>query len=57
MSGSLLSKVAGLKAPTQMFFCELGEIFKNTYVEEYLGTAASVKLSETGLGKLRARCR
>ena len=27
---------------TQLFSCEVYEIFKNTYFEEYLGTGASV---------------
>ena len=43
------TKVAGLKAcdliknktPTQVFFCEYCEIFKNIHFEEHLRTAAS----------------
>ena len=30
-----------IKTPNQVFSCEYCEIFKNTYVEEYLRTAAS----------------
>ena len=29
------------KSPTLIFFCELGEIFKNTYFKEHLQTTAS----------------
>ena len=32
------------ETPTQVFSCEYCEMFKNTYFEEHLGTAAS-KLS------------
>ena len=38
---SLSNKVAGLK--TFMFSCEYCEIFRNTYFEEHLQTAASEK--------------
>ena len=40
----LIDKVAGLlkKTPTQVFSCEYYEIFKNTYFEEHLGTAALI---------------
>ena len=45
----LFNKVAGLqgckfikKTPTQVFSREYCEIFKNTYFEEHLRTAASV---------------
>ena len=31
-----------LESPTQMFSCEIWEIFKNTYFKEYLWTTASV---------------
>ena len=31
----------GLQVPAQVFFCECCEIFKNTYFEKYLRTAAS----------------
>ena len=31
-----------LETPTQVFSCEYYEIFKNTYFEEHLRTAASV---------------
>ena len=34
MLGSLFDKVAGLETPTQVFSCEICEIFKNTYSEE-----------------------
>ena len=45
----LFTKVPGLKAcdliknktPTQVFFCEYCEIFKNIHFEEHLRTAAS----------------
>ena len=35
--------------PTQMFYCEICEIFKNTYFEEHVRTIASVsaKYKET----------
>ena len=47
--GSLFNKVAGLKAcnfiknrlPTQVFSCQICQIFKNTYLEEHLRTTAS----------------
>ena len=49
MLESLLNKAAGLQAcnftketPTQVFSCEIYEIFKNTYFEEYLRMTASV---------------
>ena len=32
------------ETPTQVLCCEYCEIFKNTYFEEHLGTAASVLL-------------
>ena len=38
---SLFNKVADLRR-FQMFSCEIYEIFKNTYFEEYLPTSASV---------------
>ena len=41
---SLFNKVAGLKAPTQLFCCEICVIFKNTYFEDYLRTSASVNI-------------
>ena len=48
MLKSLFNKVAGLKAcnfiketPTQVFSCEIWEIFKNTYFAEDLQTTAS----------------
>ena len=41
MLESLFNKVADLKAPPQVFSCEYCEIFKNTYFEEHLRTAAS----------------
>ena len=44
MLESLLNKVKGLQnkeTPTQVFSCEYCEIFKNTYFEEHLQTAAS----------------
>ena len=31
----------GLQGPAQVFFCECCEIFKNTYFEKHLRTAAS----------------
>ena len=31
-----------LETPTQVFSCEYCEIFKNTYFEEHLRTAANV---------------
>ena len=37
----LFNKVAGLETPTQVFYCEYYEFFKNTYFEECLETAAS----------------
>ena len=37
---SLFNKVAG--TPTQVFSCEICEIFKNTYFEEHMRTTASV---------------
>ena len=47
MSESLINKVVGLhfikkETPTQVFFCEYCEIFKNTYFEKHLRTTASV---------------
>ena len=56
---SLLNKVTGRKAcsfikktPTQMFFCEHGEISKSTYFEEHLHnkTASEVTLGNDCLG-------
>ena len=44
MLGSLFNKVAGLKAATQVIFCEYCEIFKNNYFEEHLQMAASEPL-------------
>ena len=41
MLESLSNKVAGV-TPTQMFFYEICEIFKNTYFEKYLWTTAPV---------------
>ena len=46
MLQSLFNKVAGLRpalkgAPTQVFFCEISEIFKNIYYEKHLRTAVS----------------
>ena len=41
MLESVFNKVAGITT-TQMFFCEICEIFKNTYFEKYLWTTASV---------------
>ena len=38
--GVSFNKVAGLKAFSQVFSCEICEIFKNTYYEEYLRTTA-----------------
>ena len=40
---SLLNKVAGRKAPMQMFSCKYWEISKKAYFEEYLRTPASEK--------------
>ena len=49
---SLFNKVASLgpatllkKTPTYVFSCKYYEIFKNTYFEEHLRTAASVMVS------------
>ena len=47
VSESLINKVVGLhfikkETPTQVFFCEYCEIFKNTYFEKHLRTTASV---------------
>ena len=49
MLESLLNKVAGLgacnfikKRLQMLFFCEICEIFKNTFFEEYLRTTVSV---------------
>ena len=47
MSESLINKVVGLhfikkETPTQVFFCEYCEIFKNTYFEKHLQTTAAV---------------
>ena len=49
MLESLFNKVAAnqvchftKKTPTQMFSCEICEIFKNTYFEEHLPTDASI---------------
>ena len=47
MSESLINKVVGLhfikkETPTQVFFCEYCEIFKNTYFEKHLRTTAFV---------------
>ena len=39
-AGVFFLKVAGLKAPTQVFSCEYCEIFKNIYFEKHLRTAA-----------------
>ena len=39
-AGVFLKKIAGLKAPTQVFSCEYCEIFKNIYFEKHLRTAA-----------------
>ena len=39
---SIFNKVTGLKAPTQLFSCEISEIFKNAYFEEHLRTIVSV---------------
>ena len=49
----LFTKVPGLKAcdliknktPTQVFFCEYCEIFKNIHFEEHLRTAASERFA------------
>ena len=45
---SLFDKVVGLQlyekeTPTQVFFCEYYEIFKNTYFEKHQRMTASVK--------------
>ena len=45
---SLFSNVAGIqrKPPTQEFSCEIGKIFKNSYIVEHLRMAASgIKLT------------
>ena len=43
MLESLFNKVTDPKeTPTQLFFCEIGEIFKSTYFEEHLQANASV---------------
>ena len=51
---SLFNKVAGLGlqhkgTPTQVFSCEICEIFKNTYFEEHLRTTASEFIGDTTL--------
>ena len=52
MLESLFNKVAGqLAGPTQMFLCEICEIFKNTYFEEHLRIAAA-SLSTTNFTTL-----
>ena len=52
MSEFLFNKVAGL---TQVFSCIYSEIFKNTYCEEHLRTAASDELvAIKELGKINA---
>ena len=52
MLESFFNKVAGLKdcnftkeTLTQVFSCEYGKIWKNTYFKEHLRTAASVTTS------------
>ena len=49
---SLFNKVVGFQAchvkkdtPTQALFCEICEIFKNTYFEEHSRTTASVMIT------------
>ena len=37
------------ETPTQVFSCEICEIFKNTYFEEYLRTTASEFIGDTTL--------
>ena len=54
MLESLFNKVIGLQAwnffkketPTQVFSCEICEIYKNTYFEEHLRTTASEKRNQ-----------
>ena len=52
MLKSLFHKVTGLKTyifiketPTQVFYCEYCEIFKNTYFKEHLSTNASEEIT------------
>ena len=52
----LFNKVAGLgqqlyrkETPTQVFSCEICEVFKNTYFEEDLRTTASELIGDTTL--------
>ena len=40
------NKVAGLQNPTQMFSCEICEIFKNTYFEGHLRTTTPVVMEK-----------
>ena len=47
---SLVNNVAGLKAketPTEMFSCEICELFKNTCIEEHLRTTASTDTADS----------
>ena len=52
-AGVSFNKIISLEAcnviketPTHVFFCEISEIFKNTYLEEHLRTTASENPSE-----------
>ena len=41
------------KAPTQVFYCEICEFFKNTYFEEHLRRTASEMRQDLGAHKIR----
>ena len=38
----IIRKLCEKETPTQVFFCEICENFKNTYFEEHLQTTASI---------------
>ena len=60
---SLFNKFAGFKTcnfikkeiPTQVFSCELGEIFKNTFFVQNLRATVSVKLKDKTVKERRER--
>ena len=49
MLESLFNKVAGLRVPTHVFFCEICEIFKNTFFTKYFRWLLLVVLSKDTL--------